>query len=144
MSAPDVSAIQASIKSHVTTAVGASDWAILDGAPRGYNPPQINIWWTGLKVGPPLELQDVPYQWTIRVMVDAGSDPERQDRFAVAWEAIFNEWATSDALSCGGNAQLSYPSSVEAIEVESDGMVYVGFDITLTVIVKKARTFTLT
>lgn len=144
MSAPDVSSIQASIKTHVTTAVSEAGWTIQDGAPRGYRPPQINIWWTGVRLDPPMEVQEVPYLWTVRLTANSASDPDQQDAVAVAWEAIFDEWAKSDAICCGGHAQLAYPSSVDPIEVESDGMLYVGIDITFTVIVKKARVFTLT
>lgn len=144
MSAPDISAIQASIKSHVTTAIGIANWNIRDGAPRGYTPPQCNIWLGNVRAGAPMELQDVPYEWTIRLMVDSSSDPERQDLWAQAWEAIFLEWEKSDAISCGGNTQLAYPSRMDAIEVETDGVLYVGVDIALTVIVKRTRNFTLT
>lgn len=141
MSAGDVSAIQASIKSHVTTAVGASTWNILDGVPRGYTTPQINIWWSGVRAGAPMEVQEVPYQWTIRVVFESAADPSRQDGPATVWEAIYNEWADADAISCSGEAQLSYPSGAEPIEVEQNGVLYVGIDITVTVIVKKARIF---
>lgn len=141
MSDHDVSAIQASIKQHVIDAVGQTNWKIHDGAPRGYTPPQINIWWTGLGTGAPMELQDVNYQWTIRVVADSGEDPERQDKVAQVWEQVFDEWKDSDAISCGGNAQLSYPMRVEPYEVDVEGMLYVGIDITLMVIVKKARVF---
>lgn len=144
MSAPDISAVQTSIVSHVTTAVGATNWTIKEGAPRGYVPPQINIWWMGLRAGAPMEVQEIPYQWTIRMVAESADDPSRQDICAAAWEAIFNEWATSDAISCGGAAQLSYPSAVDPIEVETEGMLYPGYDITLTVVIKKARVFTFT
>jgi hypothetical protein len=137
----DVSAIQASIKQHIIDAVGQTNWNIMDGAPRGYHPPQINIWWSGLVVGAPMEIQEIPYQWTVRVTADAGSDPERQDLVAQVWELIFDEWKDYDAISCGGNAQLAYPSRVEPFQVDVEGMLYVGIDITFVVNVKKARVF---
>lgn len=144
MSAPDVSAIQTSLKAHVTTAITSTAWNILDGAPRGYVPPQANLWLTNIRAGAPMELQDVVYEWTLRLVADAGSDPERQDLWAVAWEAIWNEWETSDAISCGGYAQLSFPSKLAPFEVETDGLLYPGVDIVFTVIVKRTRIFTLT
>lgn len=137
----DVSAIQASIKQHVIDAIGQTNWTILDGAPRGYAPPQVNIWWSGLTAGAPMELQEIPYRWTIRVCADAGSDPDRQNVVAEVWEQIFDEWKDVDAIACGGYAQLSYPSLVEPFQVDTEGMLYVGIDITLVVIVKKARVF---
>lgn len=144
MSAPDVSLIQANVMTHVTAALGAANWTFYDGAPRGYRPPQVNVWWTGVRLDPPMEVQDVPYLWTIRITAESAADPERQDLVMRAWEAIFNEYAKSDAICAGGNAQLVFPSAVDPIEVENDGMLYVGIDITLTVIVKKARVFELT
>lgn len=144
MTAPDVSAMQTSLKSHISTALGASNWNILEGAPRSYAPPQCNIWLSQVRAGPPMELQEVPYEFTARLVTDRGSDPQRQDAWAVAWEAIFTEFETSDAISLSGTCQLAYPSKMDAIEVESDGLLYVGVDIVFTVIVKRTRTFLLT
>lgn len=144
MTAPDISLIQASMKSHVTTALTTAAWNIQDGAPRGYVPPQVNIWLSGVRAGPPMELQEVLYEWTVRLVADRASDPERQDVWAVAWEAIWEEWEKSDAISCGGNAQESFPHKMDPFEVESDGLLYVGVDIVFTVIVKRTRIFTLT
>jgi hypothetical protein len=88
-----------------------------------------------------MEVMEVPYTWKVRIVANSASDPDQQDIAAVAWEAIFNEWATYDAICCGGNAQLSYPRSVEPFDLENDGVLYVGIEITFTVIVKKARVF---
>jgi hypothetical protein len=138
----DISAIQDSIIQHVTNAVDTSTFTVHPGAPRGYAPPQINVWWTGVRsLEAPMEIQEVPYVWNIRVVGDSGADPDRQDVTALVWEAIFDEWKEMDAISCGGYAQLSYPSRVEGFVLEHEGMLYVGIDITLTVIVKKARVF---
>lgn len=143
MSAPDISAMQASVLAHVQSALGASNWNIIDGAPRGYSAPQVNVWWTGIPVlTAPMELQEIQYRWTIRVIAESESDPDRQDNVAVAWQQIFDEWSEYDAIALGGNCQLAWPSSVESIEVEVNGHLYTGLDITLTAIVKTARVFT--
>ena len=137
----DISLIQASIKSHVISAIGEADWVILDGAPRGYAPPQVNIWWSGLTLPPPMEINEVPYQWTVRIVADSGDDPERQDVVARAWELIYDEYKEYDAIAAGGAAQLCYPARVEPFSVDVEGMLYVGIDITFVVNVKKARVF---
>lgn len=139
--AGDISAIQASIKVHVTNAIGDTNWNIRDGTPRGYTPPQCNIWWQGIRTGAPMEVQEVNHTFIIRLVANSESDPDRQDLVAVGWEAIFLEWTDPDAISCSGEAQLSFPSSAEPIEVVQEGVLYVGIDITVTVIVKEARIF---
>lgn len=139
----DISACQTSIMEHVQAALGIGNWNYIEGAPRGYSPPQVNVWWLGIPLlPPPEEIQEIQHRWAIRITKESASDPERQDAAAVPWELVYAEWAKMDAIALGGNCQLSWPMSVELVEVEEEGMLYVGVDITLAVIVKTARVFT--